>query len=56
LGLHREGVMPIKIGSKTFSSFKSARDYIAKKNGWSLKRAAKYVAAIERKENPRRQR
>lgn len=39
--------MPIKIGKKSHPTFSSAAKAIAKKKGWSMKRASAYVAVVE---------
>jgi hypothetical protein len=43
--------MPIRIGDHTFADFKRAVRYIAQSKHWSMDRAARYVAVIERKQN-----
>ena len=47
--------MPVKMGKKTYKTFKGAQRAIAKKKGISMKRAGAYVASVERKRgiNPR---
>jgi hypothetical protein len=47
--------MPVRLGKKKYKSFKGAQRAIAKKKGISMKRAAAYVASVERAmgRNPR---
>jgi hypothetical protein len=42
--------MPIRMGKKKYKSFSTAKKAIKKKKGLSDKRAAAYVAAVERKQ------
>lgn len=43
--------MPIRLGKKKYKSFSGAKRAIMKKKGLSAKRAAAYVAVIDRKQN-----
>lgn len=42
--------MPVRLGKKKYKSFSSAKAAIKKKKGLSDKRAAAYVASIERRQ------
>ena len=44
------------MGKKKFKTFAGAAKSVAKKKGLSKKRAAAYVAAIDRKQHPKRKR
>lgn len=48
--------MPIKLGKKKYKTFSGAKRAIMKKRGLSAKRAAAYVATIDRKQNKKRKR
>ena len=52
-GFVDNNILPIKMGSKKYKSFKGAVNSVAKKKGLSKDRAAAYVATIDRKQHPK---